>query len=67
MDELRAHWNVRTTATHFGVTPQTIRQWCRSGDLAHWVSPGGTWMITTDSIRALPHRVDQKEGPTDVE
>lgn len=45
---------VTAAAARLGVSPQTIRCWCRGGDLIGWRPPaGGPWIIDGGSVATL--------------
>jgi excisionase family DNA binding protein len=40
-------WTVAEVASHFGVTPQAVYKWCRSGKIRFERTPGGSYLVPT--------------------
>lgn len=52
-------YSVKAVAEVFGVTPYTVREWCKNGTLEA-VQPGKEWRIPESEVIRLAH---ERYGP----
>ena len=50
--------SIWSAAARLGVSRWTLRSWIRRGHLSGYRDEQGVWRITTDSLRALVHKIN---------